>query len=280
MDEVRPLCQKLQRDELDQVTIDPLAATSTARGALPQIMKYYDRIIALPEFDRKNVDLLDTYARATHYAHNEYLAASSPPERFDALVEECTELRELLLMDATAAAKRDLIAEQPLLGLKGKTGYKNVASDLMTLCIMLRGAWPQLVGKTAVTEAELERAEILSDRLVNDVGLREQAGASINQVALERQQAFTLFVSAYDQVRRAISYLRWDEGDADDIAPSLYAGRGGGRKKTMAESETPTTAPAVTPTAAATPTAPSTATTGTATAKSTTGLPGADPFAN
>ncbi|WP_437907778.1 hypothetical protein WME95_07775 [Sorangium sp. So ce327] len=31
---------------------------------------------------------------------------------------------------------------------------------------------------------------------------------------------------ADDQTRRAVAYLRWDEGDADTIAPSLYKGRG------------------------------------------------------
>ena len=46
-----------------------------------------------------------------------------------------------------------------------------------------------------------------------------------------RQQAFTLFVNNYDQVRRAISFLRWNEGDVDDIIPSLYAGRSTGKRK-------------------------------------------------
>ena len=46
-----------------------------------------------------------------------------------------------------------------------------------------------------------------------------------------RQRLFTLFVNAYDQARRAVGYLRWNEGDADQIAPSLYAGRSNGRRK-------------------------------------------------
>ncbi|WP_437914455.1 hypothetical protein WME73_00885 [Sorangium sp. So ce302] len=35
---------------------------------------------------------------------------------------------------------------------------------------------------------------------------------------------------ALKRCRRAASYLRWNEGDADAIAPSLFAARGGGRK--------------------------------------------------
>ena len=42
-----------------------------------------------------------------------------------------------------------------------------------------------------------------------------------------RVRAYTLFVRAYDQCRRAATYLRWGEEDADEIAPSLFANRGG-----------------------------------------------------
>jgi hypothetical protein len=34
-----------------------------------------------------------------------------------------------------------------------------------------------------------------------------------------------LFANAYDQVRRAITFLNWKEDDLDELAPSLYAGR-------------------------------------------------------
>jgi hypothetical protein len=36
-------------------------------------------------------------------------------------------------------------------------------------------------------------------------------------------------VRTYDEVRRLVAYFRWEEGDADELAPSLFAGRA--RKK-------------------------------------------------
>jgi hypothetical protein len=42
---------------------------------------------------------------------------------------------------------------------------------------------------------------------------------------------FTQFIQAYDDARRAIAYLRWHEGDADDIAPSLHVNKGSGASK-------------------------------------------------
>jgi hypothetical protein len=34
-----------------------------------------------------------------------------------------------------------------------------------------------------------------------------------------------LLAQVYDQCRRAVFFLRWNEGDADAIAPSLYTKR-------------------------------------------------------
>jgi hypothetical protein len=51
--------------------------------------------------------------------------------------------------------------------------------------------------------------------------------ADINYGVAEdtRDRAFTLFVQAYGQMRRAVQYLRWQYRDADQYAPSLYRRR-------------------------------------------------------
>jgi len=44
----------------------------------------------------------------------------------------------------------------------------------------------------------------------------------VRAAADARNRVFTLLTRRYDQVRRAVVFLRWDEGDADRIVPSLY----------------------------------------------------------
>ena len=61
------------------------------------------------------------------------------------------------------------------------------------------------------------------------LGAKEQPGVKTpdpSNVAERRSRAYTLFVRAYDQCRRAAAYLRWNEGDADEFAPSLFTSRG------------------------------------------------------
>ncbi len=99
---------------------------------------------------------------------------------------------------------------------------------------MLRQNWEKISTKTAVQMSEIDQAISISEQLVRAVAGREQAPVVTAEQAQLRQRNFTLFARAYDQVRRAIIFLHWDEDDVDSIAPSLYAGRntGGARAPT------------------------------------------------
>ncbi len=273
----------LSEDELLHVNIDLPSAVITAAGALPEILALRARVAEeLPKFDLSKFDLLETYALAAGQAHMQFLGASAPPEDLLALNEEATKLRDTLQSDAQALANRGIINGDKLSAFKGATGYKNVAFDLMGLSSLLRDHWDAISNKTALQLSELDHADVLGKQLTDAVGAREQAPAAAAEVSLQRQRNFTLFSRTYDQVRRAISYLRWDEEDVERIAPSLYAGRGGSRRKDVTPTA-PTTPPATTapasPAAAAAPSAPATAAPAAKPATQSSGLPSGNPFA-
>jgi len=90
---------------------------------------------------------------------------------------------------------------------------------------VLRNNLSVIEGKCAVSAQELDHAERLSFRILRIVGLREQAEAASAATANQRDRAFTLFVRCYDQIQRVVYFLRWNEDDADTIAPSLYPSR-------------------------------------------------------
>lgn len=210
---VRPKFSAIPQDRLLPILVDPIAATATTQGALPEILLYREQLISeLPKFDISNLDQLDLYALALIQTHSEHITASIPPEEFSKLAEEAGGLRELLLADATALAKRGHINAAALNKLQGSVGYRNVAVDVLSLVTLIRREWAKVASKTGVTEAELNRAEVIGEKLIRAIGLREQGPTTIAAAALKRQQAYTLFVNAYNQIRRAIHYLRWDVG--------------------------------------------------------------------
>jgi hypothetical protein len=244
LDEIRAV----PPDELTIVNLDIPTAITTVLGALPQIRAIRPQILATTQqFDIARFDKLEAYTLAVGYANSLYLAASQPSESIEKLAEEGGTMRDLLVAEATTLAQRHLIDGHRLKDLKGANGYRNLATDLFTLSAMVRDVWPSLGGKTTLQMAELDQAETLGDRLLTAVGHREQGPAVVATSAENRQRAFTLFIHAYDNVRRVVTFLRWDEEDVEEIAPSLY---GKPTRRKSNEANAPATAAVAKPTAA------------------------------
>ncbi len=192
-----------------------------------------------PVVDRLN----DCALLGAWYAHLVALPASNGPTQVAALDAEAIPLRENLLADAEALARRGLLDSEAVAHIRTGQGHVDRATDLVALSALFSAHWDDVKTKTAATEAEVARAGELGPLLLNALGVR-RSGQPVDakESAFMRARCFTLFFRAYDQCRRAVSYLRWSDGDADRVfAPSLYAGRGG---RTASGPRTPDPQPA------------------------------------
>jgi hypothetical protein len=243
MEEIR----SLPDTDLIAINIDVPSAIATVRGVLGKAAELRAGLARLPDFDTTRFDKLGDYALALEYAHMQYLAASMPAQPLEQLVTDGTAMRKVLLADASTLAAHGIIDGQRLKEIRGSTGYLDLACDLQTLVAILRGSWDAIAGKIPLTVADLDRAELTGVRLVDAVGAHTQTPAGVTATADIRRRAFALMVNTYDQTRRAASYLRWKEGDVDEILPSLYAARMVRRRAAVA---TPVAGPAVTAVAA------------------------------
>ncbi len=279
LEEVRPEFAQLSQEELLPITLDPVTAAVTMRGSLPKIKSLRTQLENLATFDVHALEKLELYLHAWLRANALFLGSALPPEGFSALVAKVSAFRDNLASDAQALVQRGVIGAESLTGLKGAIGHKNIVSDVLTLTTLFRSNWQKISGRTCVTLAELDEADVALDALITDLGLREQTPASKEATALERQQSYTLFVSTYDQVRRAVSFVRWNEGDADEFAPSLFGGKK--RKAGTDTEQKPPAATTTTPPTTTTITVPTSAVVAgaaTTVARAGIGLPGSDPF--
>jgi hypothetical protein len=216
----------LPQDELQPITLDISAAVATVLGVLPEVTALRERVVKeLPSFNVARFDKLEDYALALNFAHVKFLSASQPPDDLAPVAQQSTKTRERLLAEANSLVLDGVLGEAQLAQLKGANGYKNIATDVSVLSNVLREVWPQIQGKTRLTEQDLDEGLRLSARLLRIVGVREQGPAQVAEASSQRQRAYTLLMVAYDDARRAVAFLRADEGDADDIAPSLHPGR-------------------------------------------------------
>lgn len=277
-----PKFRALSTEELVPINLDIPAAVTTALGVAPELAAFKDEVAQhLPKLDFEPMLHLDEYAMALSHAHTLYLMASQPVDSLQALVAEGTALRETLFVDASALVRRSLLNGNQLKDLQGPVGYKNLAVDLQILAALFRENLGQLQGKCAVQATDVHRAEQIAAEILRTVGLREQGPTSVAATSDMRARAFTAFVRVYDQARRIVTFLRWNEDDVGSIAPSLYAGRSNGRKKPGADSPNGGDAPP-----APGPTAPTAPSTGTAAGTGPTapiqhghpGAPSAEPF--
>jgi len=264
-------------ESLRALNLDVPSIVTTVLGAWPEIFALRADVASLPGFDMSRFDKLRDYALALAHTHGAFRGLAGPPDGLTKLAEELAGIRDMLFADAMALAKRGVFDEARVAKLRSGPGYKSLAFDVVGLVQILRERWAEISGRTGVQQAELDHAAQLAQRLVTSVGLKEQQPVATGGVALLRQQAFTLLVSAYDQVRRAISYFRWNEEDLESIAPSLWSGRGGRSTPESPPAPPPMLTPPP-PAAAVSNTAVPAAAQAASTQSVGVGLPGSPPF--
>lgn len=220
-------------DEKDVVmpNLDVISSISTASAAMPTIRGLREQIKTLPGVDMEQFDRLQTYAWGLLFAHLAHAAAMRPHEPLPEMAARAAKKRELLNSDIAALVKRGVIDGKQLDQLRGGVSYRNIALDLQLLVFILRQHWSAIVARSMITEDELKEAQSLGQELFDAVNGRQRTTAAVLKATSDRSRAFLLFVRAYDEVRRAVTFLRWHEGDADALVPSLYAGRSGSKSE-------------------------------------------------
>jgi hypothetical protein len=234
---VLPELRALPETEYVQIHLDIPAAVAQALGVIPEIRAIRPLVERLPDYNLERFDRLEDYTLALGHAHAIYMAAKAPPRSLEQLGEEAIETRDLLLSAIKTLIKYKLIQHTPVEEIGTQTGYRSSAFDLLALVHILREHWVTVANKTPVTTAELEKAEVLADRLLTAVGAREQAPVNVSIAAQDRSAAFTLFISTYDDARRAATFFRWKKNDAERLVPSLYPGRPRRRRGDPKENE-------------------------------------------
>lgn len=228
-DRIIPELDALSTDALIPINLNIPRSVSQVLGVLPGLLALRPAITErLPMHDVGLLDRLETYALAAWYAHLLWLSSAGAESALKPLLGEAVPLRENLLSDAEALARRGLLDADAVAEIRAGHGNIDTANDLVALSALFSASWPEIACKTAATEEEVKRAGELGPQILAALGVREHGAAPLPADAADkRARAFSLLVHAYNQIRRAVIYLRWDEGDADEIAPSLYKGRRG-----------------------------------------------------
>ena len=222
--ELKPHYDLITSDHEMVIRHDPMAAAVSTLGALPRALSLKEQARAeLGAEAAAHFDLLEPATFGLVCAHARHSITLHGAD-VEALAGTVSDKHDLLLTEARGLVHKKVMPGTLLAELRGGNAYRDLAFDVLQLVTAFRQEWPTALPYTTVTERELDEAEGLAHKLAAALGDEEQGAMS--PTAEDRRRAYAFFIRTRDEVRRAISYLRWDEEDADSYLPSLFAGRG------------------------------------------------------
>ncbi|WP_437622943.1 hypothetical protein [Sorangium sp. So ce1151] len=133
-DRVLAEIEALSPDRLIPVNLDVPRVVSRVLGVSPGLVALRPAIAEnLPTFEVALVDRLETYALAAWYAHLLSLSSGDVESALKPLLAEAALLRENLLGDAEALARRGLLDAETVPDIRAGQGYIDMANDLVAL---------------------------------------------------------------------------------------------------------------------------------------------------
>ena len=187
-------------------------------------------IAKLPDFDARSVERLRTYALALLYAHARAIEPGYEVDPLPALLAEAAPLRDVMLRLAELLASVGLVSAERVAAIRSGQGHADMADDVLDLGRLFDELWDHISNNVLVTRAMVDRAIALAVELQDALAEREKGFPNPLVAPTDRRhvraQAYTAFVRVYSQAQRAVTFLRWNEGDAQQIVPSLYHRRG------------------------------------------------------
>lgn len=226
--------------EVRRLTVDIPHAAALALGALSRMELLRDEWSRrLPQHPLDCLDKLKTYAFASYYAHLMSVPSPASESEKTALINEGRPLRERMLKSAEALVAAGALPKNAVSSIRSGRGNVDLAGDLVALGGLFTNAWHRIEHMTPVSADDVERAGTLGAELFIALSAVHKVPVADMSPAELRARAFTLLWRVYEDCRQAVAYLRYREGDADVVAPSLFtrAARSSRPKVTTASAE-------------------------------------------
>jgi hypothetical protein len=224
-EKVLPEAMALSPESLLTINLDLGPTIITGMAVSERLPAFYEALKALPQVPIEKIEKFPEYVLALYVAQSYYTKANAPANEMADLLEEATRWRDILIAYAKVLIARGQLSAELLKELTGTHGYANVAFDVRRLSSIFKAAWPQIEGSVGLKSSELVEVDRIALKLAATVAHRTVSPEQMAATTDIRQRMFTLFYQTYDQIRRSVGFLRWNEDDADDFVPSLYAGR-------------------------------------------------------
>jgi hypothetical protein len=234
------------REVIREHKVRPSVAVALAEAASEKMKEHRETLVA--ECGPRAAALADrllVVARATHQADIEVQRTALPTD-LGPLAESVRSFYKKLWAELSALVELGIVEAEELEGARAIKGYDALSRSVLVMVSFLREHWDALARSTRLERAQVEAAATAAEALRRAVTLRKHR--AVRRPAVELlARALTTLVREYEEARRKLTYVRWYEGDADEIAPSLYARARKSKPEKVIEDASPVEEEAVTP---------------------------------
>ncbi|MCB9698608.1 MAG: hypothetical protein H6738_17640 [Alphaproteobacteria bacterium] len=207
-------------------SLEAYHATGQALKTVARLAPLRTFIAAQPLFDLAHLEGYEDLARALRCVQAELDLHTRRRSEIPELVGEGFPLRGMLLAYAQVLTYKGTVAPEVVARIREGSGTRDLGRDLHTLATLLLQLPPRYLDDDApVTRAEVERAAELANRIFQQVGGGWMLDVPREALLRERRKVAGLLLRSQAQLRRVVSYIRFDEGDAAELVPSLYVPR-------------------------------------------------------
>lgn len=235
-EETRSEREAFPPEKLRVARVDLTNAVQVMQGACARVLPMKERIEReLPVFEMRHLERLDTYCGAALYA-DALVRAIVPEASAAGLLSTASALSKKFGNAARSLADEGLFPIEVLEEIERGVGTRDTADDLRTYAATVSKNWEAIKGNTVLKEHDLSEAVRLANELLAYME-RKDRPATPSELHMERRKSLLLALDSYEHVRRAVGWLRWFEGDADEIAPSAMSSIGGRPSGKRAASE-------------------------------------------
>lgn len=227
--------------ELTPINVDVLHAARVMQTVVGNVAPFRARMANLGECDQGLIDKLEIYSQALVYAHSLHTWTLDGGQPIEPIVAEVVELRRILKNELEVLHDRGILPREAI-KLAGGNGRLSMAGDVRSIASIFSANWATVGPVIGGDLARIDAAAATADRLASAVAREEQVQEKLKGTTLMRAAAWTLAFKAYREVLRAMTCVRFHDGDVENLVPNVFTQDNTPKKGKKDASTTPTPA--------------------------------------
>ena len=222
-----PEMKALDSTKLDRIHVDIDGFVKRVMFAVNLLKSFWGQLVLLPDIAMGDLERLRELTLALLFVHGGLEQAAAKRRVLQTLVEEGFAVRAKLTTLVTLLVDAGKVPASVIEQLKGGTAYTAVANDIRSLVEALRLRWSEIGDSAFINKAQIDAAQLLSDRIYSNVLTEAGAGASADEFGTSdmRRRGFTLAKRLYVDIRRAAKYMLGRTHDVDALIEPLASTR-------------------------------------------------------